>query len=119
MDFVQEHLRTKKRVNFGDSQDRSNNIDLEVLADTIYIRVRCSVAVVQNKWLAFIIPFSYLASQVFILTFHIRIHISLLHDRDIFYTYNWTTYVFVNCHIGLGILNLDLALSKYAFPLQT
>ncbi|KAJ7391106.1 hypothetical protein OS493_020131 [Desmophyllum pertusum] len=40
MDFVQEHLRTKKNVNFGNSQERSNNIELEVMADTIYIKGR-------------------------------------------------------------------------------
>ncbi|KAJ7390265.1 hypothetical protein OS493_026138 [Desmophyllum pertusum] len=38
MDFVQEHLRTKKNVNFGNSQERPNNIELEVLADTIYVK---------------------------------------------------------------------------------
>ena len=41
MDFVQEHLRVKKNVNFGDSQERPNNIELEVLAETVYVRVRC------------------------------------------------------------------------------
>ncbi len=39
MDFVQEHLRTKKNVDFGDSQERSNNIELEILADTVYVKV--------------------------------------------------------------------------------
>ena len=39
MDFVQEHLTTKKNVNFGNSQERPNNIELEVLADTIYVKV--------------------------------------------------------------------------------
>ena len=41
MDFVEEHLRTKKGVKFGDSQDRPNNIKLEVLADTVYVKVQC------------------------------------------------------------------------------
>ena len=39
MDFVKEHLSTKKGVNFQDSQDHPNNIELEVLADTIYVKV--------------------------------------------------------------------------------
>ncbi|KAL9982962.1 hypothetical protein ACROYT_G005077 [Oculina patagonica] len=38
MDFVQEHLRTKKNVNFGDTQERPNNIEVEVLADTVYVK---------------------------------------------------------------------------------
>jgi len=40
MDFVKEHLATTKGVNFQDSQDHPNNIELEVLADTIYVKVR-------------------------------------------------------------------------------
>ena len=40
MDFVQEHLKTEKKVNFGDSQERSNGIEIEILADTIYAKVR-------------------------------------------------------------------------------
>lgn len=39
MDFIQEHLRTKKNVNFQDNQKRPNNIELEVLADTVYVKV--------------------------------------------------------------------------------
>ena len=39
MDFVQEHLSTKKNVNFGDSQERPNHIELEILADTVYVKV--------------------------------------------------------------------------------
>lgn len=39
MAFVQEHLRTKKSVNFGDSQERPNHIELEILADTVYVKV--------------------------------------------------------------------------------
>ncbi|KAL9982967.1 hypothetical protein ACROYT_G005082 [Oculina patagonica] len=38
MDFVQEHLRTQKNVNFEDTQERPNSIELEVLADTVYVR---------------------------------------------------------------------------------
>ncbi len=41
MDFVQEHLRTQKNVNFEDTQERPNSIELEVLADTVYVRVCC------------------------------------------------------------------------------
>lgn len=40
MDFVQEHLKTEKKINFGDSQERSNNIEIEILADTVYVKVR-------------------------------------------------------------------------------
>ena len=40
MDFVREHLTTKKNVNFEDNQERSNNIELEVLADTVYLKVK-------------------------------------------------------------------------------
>ena len=39
MDFVQEQLKTKKKVNFGDSQEQPNGIELEVMADTIYMKV--------------------------------------------------------------------------------
>ena len=39
MDFVKEHLETQKMINFGDSQDRPNNIELEILADAVYVRV--------------------------------------------------------------------------------
>lgn len=40
MDFVKEHLTTKKHVDFGDTQERPNNIELEIMADTIYVKVR-------------------------------------------------------------------------------
>ena len=40
MDFVKEHLETRKMINFGDSQERPNNIEREILADTVYVRVR-------------------------------------------------------------------------------
>jgi len=39
MEFVKEHLTRKKGVKFQDSQDHPNNIELEVLADTIYVKV--------------------------------------------------------------------------------
>ena len=39
MDFVKEHLETQKMIDFGDSQDRPNNIELEILADTVFVRV--------------------------------------------------------------------------------
>ena len=39
MDFVREHLKTKKNVNFKDTQKRTNNIELAVLADTVYLKV--------------------------------------------------------------------------------
>ncbi|KAL9982966.1 hypothetical protein ACROYT_G005081 [Oculina patagonica] len=38
MDYVQEHLRTKNNINLGDTQERSNNIELEILADTVYVK---------------------------------------------------------------------------------
>ncbi|KAL9964359.1 hypothetical protein ACROYT_G027990 [Oculina patagonica] len=37
MDFVEEHLRTKKEVIFQDQQERPNNIEVELLADTVYL----------------------------------------------------------------------------------
>ena len=45
MDYVKEHLRTKEGVDFGDTQTRPNNIELEVLADTIYVRVCCHIVI--------------------------------------------------------------------------
>ena len=39
MDFIQENLRTKHDVNFQDEQERPNNIELEVLADAVYVKV--------------------------------------------------------------------------------
>ena len=41
MDFVKEHLENKQNVKIGKSQELPNNIELEVLADTIYVKVRC------------------------------------------------------------------------------
>ncbi|XP_078358122.1 uncharacterized protein LOC144642894 isoform X1 [Oculina patagonica] len=38
MDYVQQHLKAKKNVNFDDSQEQPNNIELEILADSIYVR---------------------------------------------------------------------------------
>ncbi|KAJ7376174.1 hypothetical protein OS493_036288 [Desmophyllum pertusum] len=38
MDFVKEHLETKKNVNFGEKQDWPNDIELEILADTVYVK---------------------------------------------------------------------------------
>ena len=40
MDFVKEHLATKKNIRFGDIQEQPNQIELEILADTIQIKVR-------------------------------------------------------------------------------
>lgn len=40
MDFVREYLIQKKNVNFGSLQERPNNIELEILADTVYVVVR-------------------------------------------------------------------------------
>ena len=40
MDFVEEHLRTKKNINIGDNQASANNIQLKILADTVYVKVR-------------------------------------------------------------------------------
>ena len=39
MDYVQEQLKTEKKVDLGDSQERSNDIDIEILADTVYVKV--------------------------------------------------------------------------------
>ena len=39
MDYVQEHLRTKREVAFGQTQERANRIELEILADTVYVKV--------------------------------------------------------------------------------
>lgn len=40
MDYVQEHLKTEKKINFGDSQELSNRVEIEILADTVYVKVR-------------------------------------------------------------------------------
>lgn len=40
MDYVQEHLKTEKKINFGDSQELSNGVEIEILADTVYVKVR-------------------------------------------------------------------------------
>lgn len=39
MDFVQKHLENKRDVEFKENQKQSNNIELEVLADTVYVKV--------------------------------------------------------------------------------
>ena len=39
MDFVREHLTSQRSINFGDSQEWPNNIDLQVMADTIVVSV--------------------------------------------------------------------------------
>lgn len=39
MDYIQEYLRTKNNINFGDIQERPNNIELEILGDTVYVKV--------------------------------------------------------------------------------
>ena len=39
MDYVQEHLRTKREVAFAQTQERANKIELEILADTVYVKV--------------------------------------------------------------------------------
>lgn len=45
MDFVREHLTAKKSVDFGDSQERPNNIELEILADTVFVKVHCTTVI--------------------------------------------------------------------------
>lgn len=40
MDFVREHFTAERNVDFGDTQERPNNIELEILADTVYVKVR-------------------------------------------------------------------------------
>jgi len=39
MDFVQEYFTKKKNENFGDSQASPNDLKLEILADTVYVKV--------------------------------------------------------------------------------
>lgn len=39
MDFTQEHLKAKKKINIGDTQASPNNIRLKILADTVYVKV--------------------------------------------------------------------------------
>ena len=39
MDYVQQHLRTKREVTFGQTQERANRIELEILTDTVYVKV--------------------------------------------------------------------------------
>ena len=41
MEFVQEYFIKKKNENFGDSQARPNDLKLEILADTVYVKVGC------------------------------------------------------------------------------
>ncbi|XP_078357256.1 uncharacterized protein LOC144642139 [Oculina patagonica] len=38
MDFTQEHLKAKKKINIGDTQASPNNIRLKILADTVYVK---------------------------------------------------------------------------------
>ena len=40
MDYVQEYLKTEKKINFGDSQELPNSVEIEILADTVYVKVR-------------------------------------------------------------------------------
>ena len=39
MKYLQEHFAAKEKINFGRTQKRPNRIQLEVLADTVYIEV--------------------------------------------------------------------------------
>lgn len=39
MDFVQDHLKTKKNINFNDTQEQPNNKEIEIMADTVYVKV--------------------------------------------------------------------------------
>jgi len=39
MDFVKEYFTKKKNENFGDSQASPNDLKLEILADTVYVKV--------------------------------------------------------------------------------
>ena len=39
MDYVQKHLRIKRGVTFGQNQERANGIELEILSDTVYVKV--------------------------------------------------------------------------------
>ena len=39
MDYVQEYLRARKKANFNDTQSSPNNIQLTILADTVYVKV--------------------------------------------------------------------------------
>ena len=41
LDFVQEHLREKRNINFNDIQEQPNSITVEIMADTVYVKVRC------------------------------------------------------------------------------
>lgn len=49
MDFIEENLRTKHGVNFQDEQERPNNIELEVLADTVYVKVTNALQLFQTQ----------------------------------------------------------------------
>lgn len=55
MKFVREHLETKKGVKFQDKQERPNNIEVEILADTVYLKVKTylclpSLTLPQSEW---------------------------------------------------------------------
>ena len=39
MDYVREHLTTKKQINLEEQQDQPNLIQLDILADTVYAKV--------------------------------------------------------------------------------
>ena len=39
MDYVQEYLATKENMKLGNVQGKPNRVQLEVLADTVYIEV--------------------------------------------------------------------------------
>ena len=69
MDFVKEHLESQKMIDFGDSQDRPNNIELEILADTVYVRVSwpeklLSCASTELNYMSYITAWCFLSGNI-------------------------------------------------------
>lgn len=48
LEYVRKHLGEKK-INLNDTQALPNNIQLTILADTVYVKVRIKVFIVAGK----------------------------------------------------------------------
>ena len=57
MGYVKEYLRTEKKIKFGNTQKRSNNIELEVLADTVYVKVNYTTFLNYSREVSIFITF--------------------------------------------------------------
>ena len=54
MDYVTERLTTKNNIKFGATQDSPNNIQLEIMAETVYINVSITIVVTVKSIFCFI-----------------------------------------------------------------